>query len=227
MVLDHSILYFGEEDSVIRMTITRAVEPLYVFVFGYLAGLRNSSLPIRRWLELWAAAIAETVLHSMREGHLHTGILMGLALVWPLVIVLKRAPETALITLSFALSCISLIEIPLGPLGVDYGPALVVSQITMAIVVQRSKRSAILLMTSLWLCHCLTAGILHAANFPLGSATSTLLIGHPIAIGIVVLVQKSLPETPKLMHRITTQPLMFYVGHLTILTVLAAALRES
>ena len=52
MILDHALFFFASEEvwaATIRMTLTRCAEPLFVFVFTYLAIYLGHSMRPKRW----------------------------------------------------------------------------------------------------------------------------------------------------------------------------------
>ena len=221
MLLDHTLLYFEGENSWPRNTITRAVEPLYVFVFGYLISYRTRPPSMKRWGQLILAAIAETILHSHRVGHLHFGILASLAFVWPLVSEVKRLTNAALIFLITTMSLMAILPLGQSNFTIDYGPCLVLSQLSLAVAYQRRMSPLTLIVSVLWIGHLIVVGIVdHLGMTPHANVTS-LLIGHPIALVFLVATKSRWLIMPWLLRPIATHPLLFYIIHLLLLAIVA------
>lgn len=220
MLLDHALLYHGDANAWPRQTLTRVVEPLYVFVFGYLIS-RHNRPSITRWAQLALAALLETVLHSTREGHLHVGILASLALVWPLLFGATRLKPYALLTCSVGFGLIALMPMPWnsGAITVDYGPSLVLSQVTLAAAFQRRVPQLSWYLLLIWPLQLTTVGYLDRLGFEPQPNLSTLLIGHPLALLIGWAAIKVSWRPPALLHWIAKAPLRFYIGHLACLAL--------
>lgn len=219
MVLDHALLYLGDPHAWPRQTLTRGVEPLYVFAFGYLVSQRLGPLPKKRWGQLILAALAETALHSCREGHLHFGILASLALVWPLAQGITRLPAAWLLASMMLSGFLALGSFPLTG-AMDYGPWLIVSQLALASACQRKISALAWLLPLTWLLQMATVGLLDAQGFAPHPNLSTLLIGHPLAVLLIAATRQPWWPSPALLRFIARYPLRFYLGHLAALALL-------
>jgi hypothetical protein len=223
MLLDHSLLYFGHENAWPRMSVTRIVEPLYVFAFGYLLGRNSHSRNFNRWYQLIAAALAETLLHSLREGQLYFGILASLALVWPAGRWIVSLSGPALLALTIGAGALALVPPSLSKVTIDYDLGLVIFQVSMTVAFQRRIPRIIPTASCLWLAQLTALGWFSAQGTVIHANVWTLLIGHPLAIlSLIAMANQTLWRWPEMTRPIATHPLTFYVGHLALLTILAA-----
>lgn len=217
MILDHALLYFGYEGSCLRYTITRCVEPLYVFCFAYLLSVKGRNLSPKRWKQLAIAAIIETAIHSHRAGILYFGILANLTCFGWLVEALRRMSNPSLVILAVMSSALAIIPLSGEAFYIDYGPSLLVSQFSFAILAPRLTNSLAITLATSWFATLLACGCLVMADVQPSPTIWTILIGHPLAASILrcsarLPVDRFHRESVILLH-----PLSFYVGHLSVM----------
>ena len=223
MVLDHSLLYFEQETSWPRQSVTRAVEPLYVFAFAYLlSSKRPRSLLLNRWWQLALAAFAETLLFSTREDQLHFGILASLAIVWPFAHWFARVSNSWLVCFTLVLGTLTLFPPSFQHVTIDYDPWLVLLQVSLAIAFQRKLPRINFIVIGIWLSHIAILGILASHGVTTHANVWTILVGHPLAVLLLIATAcQSSWRWPQRLRLIVTYPLTFYLGHLALLAWLA------
>ncbi|NCF88276.1 MAG: hypothetical protein GWQ08_22610 [Verrucomicrobiaceae bacterium] len=223
MVLDHALLYFGQESSWMRYTITRCVEPLYVFCFAYLLSVKGRGLSPRRWIQLAIAALIEAVIHSHREGILYFGILANLVCFGWLRTQLRRLTTTILIGLCAITSALAIL--PPGGVGfyIDYGPFLVTSQFCLAITMMRSAQAVGVALLVGWLGTVVGLVAIVSVIGQVGSNVWTLLIGQPMAALILCGSQREQHSVGWTRDLIVSHPFKFYLGHLMLLQLIDVA----
>ncbi len=217
MILDHALLYFGHEGSWPRYTITRSVEPLYVFCFAYLLSVKGRSLSPKRWKQLAIAAIIETAIHSHREGLLYFGILANLTCFGWLVGMLRRLTNPWLVSLAVTASALAIIPMSGNAFYIDYGPFLLISQFSVAILAARHTNSLAITLAASWPTTLLAVGLLVTADIQPTPVIWTILIGHPLAASILGCSQRWNMASRHLRSVIVSHPLKFYVGHLGVM----------
>jgi len=227
MLLDHILLYSGSADSWPRYTITRCVEPLYVFAFGYLVSVSPRSFSLRRWLQVVIAATLESAIHSHREGELYFGILANLVIVIPLASWIVRLPSRWLRVLVIAGFGLSALPVDLPGVHLDYGLPLVIAQAAIAGLARGQWNRAISTVVIGWSASFVAAAIVITAFAAPCENFWTLIVGHPLALTALYLVRRF--SCWKLqcycIRLIALKPLRFYIGHLAVLHILGMATR--
>jgi hypothetical protein len=218
MILDHGLLYFGQETSWIRYSITRCVEPLYVFCFAYLQSDSRRGLSPKRWRQLAMAAVIETAIHSHREGVLYFGILANLTSFGWLVGILRRMSTPWLIAVAVITSVAAVIPMHGSTFYVDYGPSLLASQFSFAILASRQSGLLAITLATSWCAALVTCGVVVGIGYPLSSTVWTVVVGHPIAAASILGCSKHLrAHLGSLGSAIVSHPLKFYIGHLGVM----------
>ena len=229
MLLDHILLYSGSADSWPRYTITRCVEPLYVFAFGYLVSVNPRSFSLHRWLQVVIAAILEFAIHSHREGELYLGILANMVVVIPLAPWIVGLPSPWLRVLAIAGFGLAALPMDLPGVHLDYGLPLVIAQVAWASLAAGNWNRAISTVVIGWSVSFVAAAIVITAFTASCENFWTLIVGHPFALTAICLVRR-FPSFPCWIHRwhcirlITRAPLRFYTGHLAVLHCLSIAM---
>ena len=221
MILDHALLYFDHEGSWLRYTITRCVEPLYVFCFAYLLSVKDRNLSLKRWKQLAIAAVIETAIHSNREGILYFGILANLTCFAWLVGVLRRLSNPWLMILAASGSAFAVIPMSGTTFYIDYGPCLLVSQFSFAILAARRNGLVETILAACWLTTLLASGLLVRLEGQPSSAFWTIIIGHPLTAFMLVCVKRKNLGCRRTMSFMISHPLTFYVSHLLIIHLVA------
>jgi hypothetical protein len=219
MLLDHVLLYSGAADSWPRYTITRSVEPLYVFAFGYLVAISSQQFSLHRWRQVVVAAILESAIHSHREGELYLGILANLVVVMPLAPWIIRQPSRWLRVLAIAGLGLAALPVTLPGVHLDYGLPLVIAQVAAAGLAAGNWNRAISAAAIGWSVSFVAAAIaVTVFNAPCENFW-TLIVGHPLALTALYLVRRFpswIPQWPCI-PLITRAPFRFYIGHLALL----------
>ena len=226
MILDHGLLYFGLADSWPRYTITRCVEPLYVFAFGYLIALRPR-FSRKRWSQIVLAATLETALHSFRVGYLYFGILANLVVVIPFAPWLAKQSSQNLARMVIATAILSVLPLRGGGVVIDYGPPLLIGQVAFAAWVARGSRRCLRLLFWSWIASLGAAVGLLLLTSHVGPTFWTSTAGHPIA-AVVIWALRSRQLSKRVrrsLHWLAKSPLTFYIGHLLVLHSVARILR--
>ena len=219
MFLDHVLLYLGAADSWPRYTITRSVEPLYVFAFGYLVAISSQQFSLHRWRQVAIAAILESAIHSHREGEFYLGILANLVVVMPLAPRIVRLPGGWLRVLAIAGLGLAALPVALPGAHLDYGLPLVIAQVALARLAAGNWSRAISTAAIGWSVSFVAAVIVVATLEVPCENFWTLIVGHPLALTAIYLVrlfQRWNPQWPCI-RPITRAPLRFYIGHLALL----------
>ena len=221
MFLDHALLYFGHEGSWIRYTITRCVEPLYVFCFAYVLSAKGRGLSPKRWRQLAVAAVIETAIHSHRESVLYFGILANLTCFAWLVGALRRLSNPWLVILAVSGSAFAVFPMGGTTCYIDYGPRLLVSQFSFAILAARRNGLVATTLAACWLATLLASGFLVGLDTLPSSAVWTIVIGHPLAASLLVCSRQETLACRQTRSVMVSHPMKFYVSHLVILHTIA------
>ena len=76
MVLDHTLLFFGQEipgANVVRLTLTRCAEPLFVVVLTFLTIYLGRPMKASRWLQIALVSVATSAILSHHLGYAALG----------------------------------------------------------------------------------------------------------------------------------------------------------
>jgi hypothetical protein len=226
MLLDHTLLYSGLADSWPRYTITRCVEPLYVFAFGYRVSINPRSFSLHRWLQVVIAATLESAIHSHRESELCFGILTNLVVVMPFAPWIVRLSSSRLRMMAIAGFGLSALPVDLPGVHLDYG-LLVIAQVAVAGLAARRWNQAISTVFIGWSVSFVAAAIVVTAFKAPCENFWTLIVGHPLALTALYLVRRFPNWNPQLpyIRLITLAPLRFYIGHLCVLHYLRSTFK--
>ncbi|MEZ5326880.1 MAG: TraX family protein [Verrucomicrobiales bacterium] len=226
MVIDHALLYLGDQSHWMRATITRVAEPLFVLALFHVLVSRRRGLARRRWLQIAIASAIETALHSYRAGEFFFGILFSVAIVAPIVQRIANSNFMHQQCLVFGATVLAVVEIGPSSFHIDYGPSLLVGQICIASQLTINQRCLNLVSISIGATFA-TACILCAGGMPVSPNLGTLLIGQPVAIAFLWGLRLSHSSGRDRRGWIGRHPLTFYLGHLGLLQFLASLAAEA
>ncbi|MEZ5326989.1 MAG: hypothetical protein R3F19_18215 [Verrucomicrobiales bacterium] len=110
MILDHALFFFASEEvwaATIRMTLTRCAEPLFVFVFTYLAIYLGHSMRPKRWFRVAMVSVSTSWALSQFLGNPIADILASIAVVallLPLLLKMRRSLSLTILYVTAALA---------------------------------------------------------------------------------------------------------------------------
>ncbi len=210
MIIDHLLLFLGE-GALVRITLTRAAEPLFVFVMAEICLRKGSGIRWGRWIQLVTVGIGTSCLLTKKLGYPLADILISLALVGPFLGVMARANQTLLLILMYWSAGLGMIPITVGGLAWDYSPFLVFYQMLLVWLFHYRHARA-------WLHATASTLVATTAAYLFGQPVTLLIVlmGHPLALGIGM-VMRHLPF-PSCFLSWARWPLTTYAVHLVILS---------
>ncbi len=223
MMLDHGLLFLGEgclATSLLRATLTRCAEPLFVFVFATLAMRHKRRVRLMRWPQLLGLSVLTSILISRQVGYAMVDILASLAVATPAVKFVVTANRRRLLFATYALAVLAAFPVTLGGIVFDYSPFLVAYQV---LLVRITKATRIKAGTA----HGVASGVVVIVTALLLTqlqidALSTVLVvafGHPLAVTVIRLVKAGRFAVPEKVLSIARWPLTMYGSHLVILAL--------
>ncbi len=220
MVVDHALVFLTPESpaaTLLRTTVTRCAEPLFVFVMAWLVLERRHAMKWKRWLQIVALSGITSAILSVRLGYAMFDVLVSIAIVSPYLHWWSRMSHRATPTLTYLSGALAVIPLEFGGVVFDYSPLLLLYQVGVASWLRSQQLGHIVAST-------VVAMIATSCGSALGWATlPTLLIvllGHPVAIAVLLLVRNCSWEIPPVALTLAHWPLTTYAGHLFILALL-------
>jgi hypothetical protein len=222
MIADHSLLIFLPNNSgtlIIRATLTRCAEPLFIFVLASLTVALGRRMKLGRWLQIAIVSATTSAILSHELGYAMADILVSIALVSPFTLVLVRLPRIWLYI------SVGLAVIPLSFQGLtmDYSPALIVHQVLLTKVAHEGDWRLLGPLGISALVALLTGGVLVQWGVGISPALFVILIGHPLAILIVCIVNVTGTTHCRIIIGLGRRPLTIYAVHLALLALGRAA----
>ncbi|MDB2348108.1 TraX family protein [Verrucomicrobiales bacterium] len=229
MVLDHTLLFFGQEipgANVVRLTLTRCAEPLFVVVLTFLTIYLGRPMKASRWLQIALVSVATSAILSHHLGYAVADILVSIALAALALPSLLELPQRWIVTLLYATAALSCVPIEVAGMGFDYSPVLLIYQILLTLLLSRRG------MASACTHGALSGLVLVFASFGisrLGVAANASLIvvmcGHPLAALVVHAIRRQEQHCSTPLTRMAKRPLTLYAVHLCVFAWIANVLR--
>ena len=224
MVFDHALLFLSPDSAlqgVIRLTLTRCAEPLFVFVFAYLTIYLKRSMKVSRWVQIViVSAITSTAL-SRFLGYAVADVLVSIAIVAPVLPWIFSLPRRAGLVVLYASAALAAVPLGVGGVAFDYSPLLILHQVILTqIHADRGLRSAAkhgLFCLALLM---VATGVVSLGATP-SASIMVVLVGHPVAALVIALVQGKPTSWSTPLTRIAKRPLTLYVLHLLGFAMLA------
>lgn len=222
MVVDHSLLVFLPDSSVtliIRTTLTRCAEPLFIFVLASLTIALGRRMKLERWIQIAIVSATTSAILSHELGYAMADILVSIALVSPFTLMLVRLPT---IWLYFS-SVLAVIPISIQGVTVDYSPALIVHQVLLTKVVHERDGQLLGPLGISALVALLAGGVFLQLGVGVSPALLVILIGHPLAVFVVWQVSAVRSTTSRTAVQLGRRPLTIYATHIALLAIAHAA----
>ena len=224
MVVDHALLFFARDGSwpgVVRLTLTRCAEPLFVFVIAYLALYLKRSIRVSRWIQIVVVSTITSTALSRCLGYAVADVLASIAIVAPLLPWIFSLHRRAGLVLLYSSAALAALPLGLGGLVFDYSPFLILHQVILTqIHTERGLRSAALHGLVSLAILIIATGVVSLGVPPSASIVVTLL-GHPIAALIIAIVQGKPTHWSTPLSRVAKRPLTLYALHLLGFAALA------
>ena len=223
MIVDHSLLILLPTSPVtliVRTTLTRCAEPLFIFVLATLAIALKRSTRFGRWFQIVLLSVGTSIILSCHLGYAMMDVLVSIALVSPFTLLLIRLPTVFL----YVSAGLAMVPISFQGIAMDYSPALLIHQVLLTKVAHQKGGHVLGPLGISCLVALLTAGALSHWGVGLSPTLLVILIGHPLAILVIGLVHVSKRTPDMIVVRLGQQPLTIYAAHLALLTVAHAAL---
>lgn len=218
MVLDHAMLCFAPGNAisgVLRMTLTRCAEPLFVFVLTCLTIYLRRPLSKTRWWQIVVVSVVTSTALSIVIGHIVTDVLASIALATLLLKALLRMNRRACLWALYGAAIVAVFPFSVGGIAFDYSPALIVYQMLLArlhcergfrVPVTHGVASATLMLMVALGCHQVGAG--------LSPGVFTVIFGHPLAALVIRSAQSQQEHYSTAVTRLASRPLAVYATHL-------------
>ena len=222
MVVDHALLIFLPNSSgtlLIRTTLTRCAEPLFIFVLASLTITLGRPMKLGRWIQIAIVSAVTSAILSHELGYAMADILVSIALVSPFTLVLVRLPLIWL----YISGCLAVIPLSFQGVTVDYSPALIVHQVLLTKVAHKRDGRLLWPLGISALVALLTGGVLLQWGVGVSPALLVILIGHPLAILVVWLVSAVRFTASRAAVLFGHRPLTIYATHLALLAIAHAA----
>ena len=223
MIIDHGLLFLGENciaSRLVRATVTRCAEPLFVFVFATLAMRHKRRVRLTRWLQLVGLSVVTSILLSRQVGYAMVDILACLAVATPAVKFAMTANRRQLLFATYTLAVLAAVPVTLVGVAFDYSPFLVAYQI---VLVRITKAITIKTGTA----HGVASGVVVIATallltrLQMDTLPTVLVVGfgHPLALAVIHFVKAGWFTVPEKVLSIARRPLTVYGSHLVILAL--------
>ena len=225
MVVDHGLLFFlpnSPETFIVRATLTRCAEPLFIFVIASLAISLGRPAKIRRWIQIVLVSIVTSMILSNRLGYAMADVLVSIAVVVPLIPMLTRLSARTRAVVVYVSAGLALVPLSFVGFAIDYSPSLLVHQILLTIAAHDGKLRFETMVISALL-SLLIAGLLFQMGVSVSPSLLIVLVGHPLAIAVVSVVGSTHTINHSWAMRMGRQPLTIYGAHLVLLTLAHAA----
>ncbi len=222
MTIDHGLFFFADESivgSVVRLTLTRAAEPLFVFVLASLALKTNRSIRPLRLLQIASVGIGTSWILSEHASRITVDILGSMVLVILLRPVIRSMSERTGLLALYLTAITSGVPLGMAEVFFDYSPVLVLHQVLLVRLkdVHRAKTHFVV-GTVLLLVSALCASQLGFDSVPI---ISIVLFGHSLALLIISLVWKRTMVIPTMLMVLSRWPLTVYAGHLAVFAMVS------
>ncbi len=220
MVIDHSLVFLAPESqtaTLVRTTVTRCAEPLFVFVMAWLVFERRQGVRWKRWLQIVALSGITSALLSMKLGYAMADVLVSIAIVSPCLPWWSRMSHRVTLTLTYLSAALAVIPLEFGVVVFDYSPFLVLYQVGVASWLRSQQFASIVASTVVVMIAASCGSALGWATLP---TLLIVLLGQPVAIAVLLLGRKRRWEIPPIALTLARWPLTTYAGHLFILTLL-------
>ena len=224
MVIDHALLFLspsGVWPGVIRLTLTRCAEPLFVFVLAYLTIYLKRSMKVSRWVQIVVASMITSTVLSLFLGYAVADILASIGIVAPFLPFIFSLRRPICLVLLHVSAVMAALPISIGGLALDYSPFLILHQVILTQI--HSDRGLGSAAT-----HGLVSLVLLVISSSLVSLFATpsasvfvVLFGHPIAGIVICLIQRKNTYWSTFFTRFAKRPLTLYVVHLLGLAAVA------
>ena len=217
MIVDHALLIFLPDNSgtsILRATLTRSAEPLFIFVLATLTISRNRRMKLGRWFEIAMVSAITSAILSHELGYAMVDILVSIALVSPFIPALIRLPRIWL----YVSASLAIIPISFHGVAMDYSPALLIHQVLLTKVAYE-RGGHLLGPISISTVIALLSGVVFiVSGAGVSSAWLVILIGHPLAILVIWTIATVNTESERAAIRWTRHSLAIYAVHLVILS---------
>lgn len=224
MIVDHALLFFLQDNAIaelLRSTITRCAEPLFIFVLTSIAIQASRPMRVSRWLQIAAASLATSTLLSMSLGYFVADVLASIAIGAPLLPLLFRLTERQCIGILYFTAALSPLPLSIGGISFDYSPVLIVYQMLLTRLSTREGGLKHVLWSGLVVLVAAFVGT--AFGVPLSAILLVVCFGHPLAAIAVFAVQRQPSSQRTRSTRLAAHPLKIYVGHVFLFTLLIRA----
>ena len=217
MIVDHVLLIFLPDNSgtsILRATLTRSAEPLFIFVLATLTISRNQRMKLGRWFQIAMVSAITSAILSHELGYAMADILVSIALVSPFIPALIRLPRIWL----YVSASLAIIPISFHRVAMDYSPALLIHQVLLTkVAFERDGRMLGPLCLSA-LVALMTGGVLVHWGVGISLVLLVIVIGHPLAALVVWTIATVNTESERAAIRWTRHSLAIYAVHLVILS---------
>ena len=229
MILDHALLFFvpdGVWPGVIRLTLTRCAEPLFVFVFAYLTIYLRRPMKWSRWGQVAVVSVMTSTILSSFLGYAVADVLVSIAVVAPFLPLLLKLPGPIATAFLYATAVLAVLPIEFAGIAFDYSPLLIAHQVLLtrlhceAGFASAAKHGGLSLALSV-----LATGVASSLGVSRSPGVFVFLFGHPLAALIIRVVQNRSEHRSTPLGRFAKRPLTVYATHLLGFTLVAAALR--
>ena len=229
MILDHALLFFASQQTwaaVIRLTVTRCAEPLFLFVFSYLISHLGRAMRPQRWLQLICVSMVTSWALSNFLGSAIADVLASIAVVAPLLPLLLKIPRTLCLWGIYFTAALAALPVSFCGVVFDYSPLLIAYQVLLvrlhcegevSCVLKHGSLSGLLLVAS--------AAAMASFGAPLSTEVFVVLFGHPLAAVVIRLFSSREDYYSTPLTRVASKPLTIYASHV-LLFALVARLQE-
>ena len=231
MIVDHALFFFARDETwsgLLRLTLTRCAEPLFVFVLTYLTLYLKRTMKLTRWLQIVAVSVVTSAILSQAVGFSVADVLVSIALVAPVLMV----PSSGSVTmhrlnlgLLYASALLATVPVHVAGIRFDYSPALILHQIALTRLFVHDSKG--------WIYHAAIAtGLAVGASFCLWSrfgiaptaAVFTILFGHPLAAVLIAAIRREDHVFSTPLTRLAAMPLRLYALHLGLFAAIGSLL---
>ncbi|MFT5471180.1 MAG: hypothetical protein ACI8UO_006313 [Verrucomicrobiales bacterium] len=225
MIVDHGCLFFAPTNTiaeVLRCTLTRCAEPLFVFVLTSAAVFLRRALRPSRLLQIFGLSLATSWLFSVHLGYAVADVLVSLSVVIVALPLLTKMCDHLLIGVLYVTAALCVVPVSLGSVAFDYSPMLLVYQVLLTrLLLEKSGRVAgrhgvlsgcVVLLAAWWV---------YRSGGEITGSTYTICFGHPLAALVIFSIRGADDHRATLATFVARYPLTIYACHLAVFATLA------
>lgn len=227
MVLDHTLLFFGQDipgANVIRLTVTRCAEPLFVVILTFLTIYLGRPMKASRWCQIAIVSLGTSAAMSQYLGYPVADILVSIAIASLALPSLLQLSQKWCFTLIYGTATLASVPITVASIGFDYSPILLVYQILLTLLLSREgMRTAVIHGTLSGILLLLVSAGFSRLGIAVNISFLVVLFGHPIAAMILHAIRRQELHCSTPLTRMASRPLTLYAAHLCVFIWIASA----